>query len=112
MLLTENVIKMLDDLHNSKYTHPFRCDGLDAASPRLPAAPFLEGFLPEVFPFDGPSIDGGVEAFEVIYGSGEALELEFNPLPHPSLEGLGWKLWKGSPWSPESICVGSICVKG
>jgi hypothetical protein len=39
-----------------------------------------------------PSVDGGVDAFDALYGSGEAFELEPTPLPHPSLDGLAWKL--------------------
>lgn len=37
-----------------------------------------------------PSTDGGEEALEVKYGSGDAVELDVMPLPHPSLDGLGW----------------------
>jgi hypothetical protein len=59
-----------------------------------------------------PSVDGGVDAFDALYGSGDAFELELTPLPHPSLDGLAWKLgYPPSPCPPPArICVGSTCV--
>ena len=52
-----------------------------------------------------PSADGGVEAVDTAYGSGDAPELDPTPLPHPSLDGLWWK--RASAGSRGRIWFGS-----
>lgn len=58
---------------------------------------------------DGPSVEGGVDALEVLYGSGEAFELELI-LFHSSLDGLVWKGGNGPDVLTDKIWVGSTCV--
>ena len=86
-------------------THPFLCEPFAPA--RLAASwptRFVDAILRGCAFLDGPpSADGGVEAFETLYGSGDAFELDPTPFPHPSLEGLGWK----SVWSRGRIWCGS-----
>ena len=89
-------------------THPFRCVPLAAArvalSTRLLDAILRGGCALRDAPA-APSTDGGVDAFETLYGSGDAPELEPTPLPQPSLDGLRWnmpsvcsrgRIWLGS----------------
>jgi hypothetical protein len=67
-------------------------------------------FLGAIWAFGAPSVEGGVEALDVLYGSGEAVVLIW-PFPHPSLDGLAWKLWYApSGCSRDRICVGSTWV--